>query len=1751
MLINDMNKIYASFILLLIISCPKINAQVCVPSNYNGFSKQNYLMGLRNLSVNNLRLFDSTQYSTSSIYTDAYDSVAASLGAGRTCTLKLNTRAYPQTIRMWVDYNKNDSFENSEVVYFKKEVSPGNVTFNYTPTVCNDSFRVRLLVDYPYYYNGTGADVDPCKVYYGDVFDFKIVVSTVQSTDVGIHGINSSSILSSGNNALSFKFKNYGNASIDSVRAYYQINGGAIITENITGLQLSSCATYDYTFTDSFVATDGAYDIKTWVKYPNGIDPDATITNDTFIQKACIALNGYYTINGAQASSGKNFKTFTDAVSILNSCGITGPVVFTVAAGIYKDSVQINNIPGSSATNTITFNGVDTTTRSIMAYNSDIVHLNEAKYITFKNLSFRVGSNITNGISINGNSEYIIIDSCNFTTTKSGVAGIITTPSSNLTGIITANYITLSNNTIANFGGYGIFLIGSYTQNAYGNKVHNNFIKNCVTGFRGHYQDSLDFYKNNVKDCGSEGATFFVMNNIVVYQNYIIGKGSAMIFTGVTKAQAANNMLSAENASTLSLQIYKTRNSTFYHNSMLNAGNYSKNTYIGLCSKVDFRNNTMANMGNSAYLLYVENDTEIQHLDYNQYYNLGNSNRYVYIGKDYFDINSLRGKLGMNNYSSGTNPNFTKTTSPPDLHIKSTSAPAYGDASVGIAKDIDNNTRCAIAPTVGADESNFQQNAITSNFASPDTSYIQSPVSFINKGNLMQGKKFEWYIDTISAPSSVLENLVYSFTSVGTYNVKLKTYNCLYSHDTTKQIVIVYPTLAPVSNFKADTTEIDSGEFIQLYDLSTGGATSWAWSISGGANQGLGIDYEYLNGTDSFSQHPIIKFLTQGQYDICLTTNNQAGSHQLCKAGYIKVFSPTLMCQASLVTAMEGHFYDDGGKNNYTSIFSNINCALRISPCGGPISLAFRRVDFDTAFAMIKIYDGVSAAGKLLNKFSVKTGFVYTAASGNMYIEWTSPFGNSPGWEASWKTAPKYIHKIPATITAKDTGYVNTPHHFSPKYYQDRMEFSWDFNNDGVVDTLGRFANYTFQATGNYKVTCYATSCGGMDTGYIYIHIINPGSLPNPVDIIIDPSGGVACQIKVMNVYTLQAGRAALLMDKTGNGPTSWEWNLVNTNLSHSWDNGNNLQNPSLTIYDTGMFSLELKVTNAQGTSTKTFNNILHVTPAPCVPATNSSTYDYGISKLTFNDITHKSKPTNQYEDNTYLYSTCVEIGKKYYLSIARQQYVYNCRMGVWIDYNQDGTFSSAELVSNSGLFTTLIYTDSIKIPTLSSKVLLGRTTMRVGLISSANALSPCGVNGSGEYEDYTIIITKDITPPIITLIGGDTAITERGLTYHDAGAKAVDAVDGVVPYYYSSQINTMIDGYYTAQFDAEDKAGNVSLPTFRTVHVTGDHTPPVITINGSNPYIHFKSNRYIDQGATAYDSAEGFVNVVVVSNTVLDSLIGSYYVKYKATDSKGNSDSATRTVIVSSVIDSVAPIISLIGNDTIYIEVRSAYNELGINISDNYDTAPTYSISGGPVNTNYIDTFILVYTGRDYSGNTSTLTRTVIIQKTSKPSIILIGKDTVELWVQQTYADEGVSLIDSYYSDSTLRPLMTTGTNFNNPANAPGIYTSWFHVVDPSGNASDTVYRYISVSINGVQNIYRSVIEIFPNPTNDCLHVSGMKEGIKEIRVLGMDGRMLYTSQTISSNIVINTSNLSSGLYILQVQHANQYTVEKFEVLK
>jgi hypothetical protein len=102
--------------------------------------------------------------------------------------------------------------------------------------------------------------------------------------------------------------------------------------------------------------------------------------------------------------------------------------------------------------------------------------------------------------------------------------------------------------------------------------------------------------------------------------------------------------------------------------------------------------------------------------------------------------------------------------------------------------------------------------------------------------------------------------------------------------------------------------------------------------------------------------------------------------------------------------------------------------------------------------------------------------------------------------------------------------------------------------------------------------------------------------------------------------------------------------------------------------------------------------------------------------------------------------------------------------------------------------------------------------------------------------------------------------------------------------------------------YNVSDASGNAANQLTRTVVVTEDTTPPVITLTGASTINLNVGGTYNEQGATATDNQDGNLTAsIVIAGTVNTNSAGTYLVNYNVSDAAGNAAlQVTRTVNVS-----------------------------------------------------------------------------------------------------------------------------------------------------------------------------------------------------------------------------------------------------------
>jgi hypothetical protein len=193
------------------------------------------------------------------------------------------------------------------------------------------------------------------------------------------------------------------------------------------------------------------------------------------------------------------------------------------------------------------------------------------------------------------------------------------------------------------------------------------------------------------------------------------------------------------------------------------------------------------------------------------------------------------------------------------------------------------------------------------------------------------------------------------------------------------------------------------------------------------------------------------------------------------------------------------------------------------------------------------------------------------------------------------------------------------------------------------------------------------------------------------------------------------------------------------------------------------------------------------------------------------------------------------------------------------------------------------------------------------GLAFQTNAIPATSVNAFGtsyNYVDGRSIAINDLSDffqipgPVIqvpnTIYAKATNASGDVITF---SVTATDSTDGTVTPTVSPASGSVFPvGTNLVTATATDSLGYSATNTFMVIVYYP--TPPVITLNGANPFTNFQNVAFVDPGATAYDAIYGSLPVTTNSNVNV-SVLGTYRVQYTASNADGLSATNARTVQV------------------------------------------------------------------------------------------------------------------------------------------------------------------------------------------------------------------------------------------------------------
>ncbi len=242
------------------------------------------------------------------------------------------------------------------------------------------------------------------------------------------------------------------------------------------------------------------------------------------------------------------------------------------------------------------------------------------------------------------------------------------------------------------------------------------------------------------------------------------------------------------------------------------------------------------------------------------------------------------------------------------------------------------------------------------------------------------------------------------------------------------------------------------------------------------------------------------------------------------------------------------------------------------------------------------------------------------------------------------------------------------------------------------------------------------------------------------------------------------------------------------------------------------------------------------------------------------------------------------------------------------------------------------------------------------------------------------------------------------------------------------------------------------------------DEIAPVISLIGGDISIN-QYEAYVEPGVSALDGVDGEVPVVTTDLDLLTTDVpGQYTLTYVADDNAGNIATAERVI---TVMEDVAPIITLQGNVTVSIAADDIYVDEGATAEDVVDGTVdvnmviTTIIDEVVTTVDNVDTsvqgtiYTIMYNATDSRDNEAlevTRTVTVVGSDATAPVITLQGEAEMTLYQGEAFTDEGATAVDDVDGEVSVTTEGTVDTD------TVGTYVITYSATDTAGNIANEI---------------------------------------------------------------------------------------------
>ncbi|MDQ7003561.1 MAG: DUF5011 domain-containing protein [Ghiorsea sp.] len=319
-----------------------------------------------------------------------------------------------------------------------------------------------------------------------------------------------------------------------------------------------------------------------------------------------------------------------------------------------------------------------------------------------------------------------------------------------------------------------------------------------------------------------------------------------------------------------------------------------------------------------------------------------------------------------------------------------------------------------------------------------------------------------------------------------------------------------------------------------------------------------------------------------------------------------------------------------------------------------------------------------------------------------------------------------------------------------------------------------------------------------------------------------------------------------------------------------------------------------------------------------------------------------------------------------------------------------------------------------------------------------------------------------DATPPsVFQLLGSANVSIIQGGSFTDPGVFAWDATDGDISnnVVITGTVNTQVQGTYTLTYNVSDKAGNAAQAITRTVNVTTETIPPVVTAPAAIQAQATGATTAVTLGtSTVTDNVS--TGLTATASPVGPFTVGTHIITWTATDAAGNIGTAQQIV---TIVDTTPPTITAPANITTPATAALTAVTLGTPTGVSDLTSTPSVLNNAPAAGFPVGVTTVTWTAIDAYNNTAAAAQTVTITDNVPP--VVTAPANVSLFDTDTAGIaaflNGASAIDNI--DGTL-----TVSN-SAPVSLPtGTTLVTFSATDTAGNTASAVAS-ITLNVAGV----------------------------------------------------------------------------------